>query len=94
MDLLRDINLNSDLALREPHTKWQCNHCKNKLDFLEIENRLIQEAERLSLRFLSQDFRCPKTQQVSIRLNASTSGSWVLALSIYPNYLSYELLKF
>jgi len=35
--------------------------------------RLLEDVERIATSFMSQDFRCPRTRQVSIRFCASHS---------------------
>jgi DNA polymerase epsilon subunit 1 len=74
----RDLDLLSNLTQAKGSDKpssqsWQCPHCQNELDVNEMENRLIEEVQRLTTLFLSQDFRCPKTHQVSIRFSSSHS---------------------
>lgn len=77
IDLLRDVNMDDYGKIIERKSMnddlWKCSHCYHLLDIEEIENRLIEDAERLVAGFLSQDFRCPKTHQVSIRQCASHS---------------------
>jgi DNA polymerase epsilon subunit 1 len=69
IDLLRDDSVTDDEVSR----RWRCTHCGNALDTVEIESRLVEEAQRQSTRYLLQDMRCPKTHIVSTRLCASTS---------------------
>jgi DNA polymerase epsilon subunit 1 len=64
LDLLRDDGLtNPDVKMR-----WKCSHCRNGIDTVEIENRLLNEVERMSTTFLLQDLRCPVTHEVSTHL--------------------------
>lgn len=69
LDLLRD----ESLICEPPPRRWICTHCHNKLNTEEVENRLLEEAERLSVSFLLQDFRCAKTHRVSRRLGSAVS---------------------
>jgi hypothetical protein len=69
VDLLRDHSVVCpDVAKR-----WHCQHCNNQLDTEEIENRLLDKAERLSATYLLQDARCSTTRAVSTRVTASMS---------------------
>jgi len=77
VDLLRDDALTA--ALGENKTRascWKCPgpDCDDRIDLESIENRLIQDAERLSTSFLLQDLRCPQTHRVSSRLTTATSA--------------------
>jgi hypothetical protein len=56
----------------------------------QIENRLLDEAERLSTVFLLQDVRCPVTKQVSVKLCASTSD---LCAPLIMDISQPELMK-
>jgi DNA polymerase epsilon subunit 1 len=53
--------------------KWQCSHCGNAYDVFEVEQRLLEDVERISASFLLQDFRCSKTAAVSTRFCTSQS---------------------
>ena len=72
----KDLDLLRDASITESEEKrWQCFQCRSSLNKIEIENRLIKEAERLSLSFMLQDFRCPKTKRVSTHLCSSKSNT-------------------
>jgi hypothetical protein len=60
------------LSAVNPH-RWKCLHCSNHLNQEEIENRLIEEVEKLQALYLLQDFRCSKTHAISSRLATSLS---------------------
>lgn len=53
--------------------KWQCSHCGSAYDVYEVEQRLLEDAERLCASFLLQDFRCSRTSAVSTRYCTSQS---------------------
>ena len=62
------------------------------MDTIEIEHRLLAEAERLSTVYLLQDFRCPVTKGVSTRLGASTSALCApLQMDVTPSTLHGQL---
>lgn len=64
----------------------------NNLDTVEIEHRLLAEAERLSTVYLLQDFRCPVTKGVSTHLGASTSSLCApLQMDVSPSTLHGQL---
>jgi DNA polymerase epsilon subunit 1 len=69
LDLLRD----ESVTHTEKARRWRCVHCGNAINTEEVENRLLDEAERLSTTYLLQDMRCPQTHAVSTRLCATTS---------------------
>jgi DNA polymerase epsilon subunit 1 len=72
----KDLDLLRDASITESEEKrWQCFQCRSSLNKIEIENRLIKEAERLSLSFILQDFRCPKTKRVSTHVCSSKSNT-------------------
>ena len=63
LDLLRDPSL----VTSEANLRWRCGNCSNALNKEEVENRLIDEVEKLTASFLLQDFRCSKTKLASKR---------------------------
>ena len=69
VDLLKDPNLTN---VDKEH-RWACLDCGNMLDTVEIENRLLNETERLTSSFLMQDARCSVTHQVSTKLCSAVS---------------------
>ena len=69
IDLLRD----SSVIDGDSTKRWHCQHCNDQLDKTEIENRLIDKAERLSTAYLLQDARCTATSMVSTKLTSSVS---------------------
>jgi DNA polymerase epsilon subunit 1 len=72
--LCRDLDLLRDLGVTGPEdTRWQCVQCHNVLNRVDIENRLVEEAERLSLSYMLQDLYCPQTRRASRRLCTSRS---------------------
>jgi len=72
--LCRDLDLLRDIGITGPEeTRWQCIQCRNVLDKVGIENRLIEEAERLTLGYSLQDLYCPQTRRASRRLCTARS---------------------
>ena len=69
VDLLKDPHLISG----DKYYRWSCTDCGNMLDTVEIENRLLNETERLTSSFLMQDARCSVTHQVSTKLYSAVS---------------------
>lgn len=71
----RDIDLLRDHQLTQSpeDARWQCSNCSHVIDVVEIENRLVEAAEKLSVSFLLQDMRCKQTHKVSVKLCAATS---------------------
>jgi hypothetical protein len=53
--------------------RWKCTHCNNQLNVEEVENRLLEEVDKVQVSFCLQDFRSPKTHLVSSRLATSLS---------------------
>ena len=74
IDLLRDHGVAAAEAVSDKRT-WEmvCPQCFSSVDLELLEGRLIQDAYRISSAFLLQDFRCPYTNQVSIRYCADIS---------------------
>ena len=90
MDLLRDLTLTNP-ALNKAK-RWRCAHCENGLDTVEVENRLLQEVERLSTAFLLQDAYCSRTKMVNSRLCAATSDlAAALVMQTPPEALRAQL---
>ncbi|CAE7532284.1 Pole, partial [Symbiodinium microadriaticum] len=79
MDLLRDPvltgknRMQGDEGGRAPLSGWFCTNCGNGYDVAGVEQRLLEDVERIVTTFLLQDFRCSKTLAVSTRLCSSTS---------------------
>lgn len=55
--------------------------------YTEIENRLIEEVDRMSTGYLLQDFRCPTTHKAAVRMCAAQSGTY---LCVYYDCSSLE----
>jgi len=106
LDLLRDLRLTTvDLPYDAKKNRsaaeikdllrvwrWRCSHCENGLDTVEVENRLIQEVERLSTAYLLQDAYCTRTKVVNMRLCAATSDLAAdLVMSTPPTSLQAQL---
>lgn len=80
-DLLRDPVLSdTELSVAE---RWRCPNCHTAMNLVQVENRLLSEIDKMCTAFLVQDFRCPRTHAVSVRLCSPTSGT--LALYIHVN---------
>jgi hypothetical protein len=72
--------------------RWRCIHCGNAINTEEVENRLLDEAERVSTTFLLQDVRCPTTHAVSVRMCAVTSDLCAkLVMDVTPEKLHAQL---
>lgn len=81
-DLLRDPVLSdANLTISE---RWRCPNCHTAMNLVQVENRLLSEIDKMCTAFLVQDFRCPRTHAVSVRLCAPTSGMYMfIFLFIY-----------
>lgn len=90
IDLLREqITVVDELTHA---TIWKCSHCNHDLNSEELENRLIGELDKLTARYLLQDFRCPKTHQVAKRLASAYSLQSVpLVMDFTQDQMIYEL---
>eukprot|EP01039_Chlorochromonas_danica_P000441 gene441-475_t len=86
-DLLRDRSLLQRRSLEEA---WKCPYCQSAINMEEVEIRLLQVCDQLLSRFLLQDFRCPKTNQVGQRLCATQSN---LCLDYMMDYTVEEAKK-
>ena len=84
------------------HTHTHMHACKlthththrNNLDLVEVENRLLEEAHRLSTSYLLQDARCSATKAVSIRMcSAESDLSAPLVLDTTPAQFRAQLEK-
>ena len=74
--------------------RWKCQHCRNNLDLVEVENRLLEETHRLSTSYLLQDARCSATKAVSIRMcSAESDLSAPLRLDTTPAQFKVQLEK-
>ena len=106
LDLLRDQNLTTNKVdmvkgrskeedeknLREG--RWKCQHCRNNLDLVEVENRLLEEIHRLSTSYLLQDARCSATKAVSVRMcTAESDLSAPLVLDTTPAQFKVQMEK-
>ena len=70
LDLLRDeVLLKADVEDR-----WKCEKCNHLLDTQEIEQRLVDESERLSTSYQLQDLRCSASNATVVRVCAATSN--------------------
>ncbi len=77
----RDYDLLGDPLLtdgkKDRLERWRCPHCGTQINLDQVENRLMEEVDRLCNAYCLQDFRCPKTHSVSTRLCSSTSGMYI-----------------
>ena len=86
-DLLRDFDFTTN---RE--NRWICYKCKHYIDTVEIEDRLINDAEGLSVSYLLQDMRCSKTNEMITLLCAATSNLCApIAMLTTPLSISHNL---
>lgn len=85
--LCRDLDLLRDLGITGPEeTRWQCAQCRNVLDRVGIENRLIEEAERSTIGYVLQDLYCPQTRRAARRLcSARSEMSAPLVMNTTPD---------
>ena len=71
MDYNDQMSGTEETLLANP--RWQCSHCGNAYDTLEVEHRLLEDVARLQASFLLQDFRCSRTSAVATRFCTSQS---------------------
>jgi hypothetical protein len=80
---------------RAASRKWICNSngCVCEIDKSEVENRLLQLVETLSVTYMIQDLRCPRTFRTTTSLcSAMSESSLPLALDFSYTNLRRQLM--
>jgi DNA polymerase epsilon subunit 1 len=101
---IRDI----DLCRDEETTIWNCTSCLKPYNRIAIEEELIAQFQKLLTKFLSQDYKCSKCNQIrgsNLRQFCKCSGKWTETLphsfvekrlhifSNSANIYNFQLLK-